>query len=173
MSGGEKLKYNKALTATVYVINNGRVLLHLHKRYNTWFPVGGHFEEDELPHEAAVREVREESGFDVTLFSKRGDDFSIGLVKRVPTPLLVYNEGDRKNGGEDFLDFIYCALTDESEPSSGENESTVFRWFSKEELLDSSENIKIHIRNTALYCLYYVTEENSREYFPEDSNAIF
>ena len=53
----------------MYVINNNRVLLHLHKRYNTWFPVGGHFEEDELPHEAAVREVKEESGFDVTLFS--------------------------------------------------------------------------------------------------------
>ena len=75
-------------------------------------------------------------------------------------------------GGEDFLDFIYAAVTDGTEPSSGENESRVFRWFSRDELLSENENIKIHIRNTALYCLYYVTGEENAVFFPETENAI-
>ena len=166
------MSYKKSLTATVYIVNDDRVLLHMHKKYNTWFPVGGHLEEDELPHEAALREVKEESGLDVTLFQKEEDNFSIGLVKKVPTPLLVYNEGDKNKGGEDFLDFIYCAKTEEHEPFCEENESGVFRWFSLEELLCPEENIKIHIRNTALYCLYCIKGEENGEYFPETEKAI-
>ncbi len=166
------MNYNKSLTATVYIINNGRVLLHMHKKYKTWFPVGGHLEADELPHEAALREVKEESGLDVTLFRKNEDNFSIGLVKRIPAPLCVYNEGDKKDGGEDFLDFIYAAQTDDIKPCASENESGIFRWFTKEELLCDKENIKIHIRNTALYCLYTVSGEKNGEYFPENEKAI-
>lgn len=160
--------YNKSLTATVYIINNGRVLLHMHKKYKTWFPVGGHIEKDELPHEAALREVREESGLRVCLTDYSDNSFSIGLVKRVPRPVAVYNEGDKD---EDFLDFIYAAVTDESVPQASGNESRLFRWFSPQELLDEKENIKIHIRNTALYCYYYSEKISERVYFPETENA--
>lgn len=166
------MNYNKSLTATVYIVNKNRVLLHKHKKYNTWFPVGGHLEEDELPHEAAIREAKEESGLQVTLFERQSDTFSIGLVTRVPRPVAIYNEGDRD---ENFLDFIYSAVTDEEVPRAGENESHSFRWFSQEELLSESEDIKIHIRNTALHCLYYVkgTENSKTEYFPETENCIY
>lgn len=40
------MQYNKSITATVYVINDGKVLLHEHKKYHTWFPLGGHIEAD-------------------------------------------------------------------------------------------------------------------------------
>lgn len=56
------MQFNRSLTATVYIINESKVLLHNHKKYNTLFPVGGHIEADELPHEAALREAYEESG---------------------------------------------------------------------------------------------------------------
>ena len=164
--------YNKSLTATVYIINEGRVLLHMHKKYNTWFPVGGHLEADELPHEAAIREAKEESGLDITLFTPGTDTFSIGLVTRVPTPLCVYHEGDKKNGGEDFLDFIYAATAENTFVSVSQEESGIFRWFTKKELLSENESIKIHIRNTALKCLYCVTAEASEEYYPETEAAF-
>ncbi len=164
--------YNKSLTATVYIINNGRVLLHMHKKYNTWFPVGGHLEEDELPHEAALREAKEESGLDVTLINKNPDIFDIGLVTRVPSPLAVYHEGDKKKTGEDFLDFIYAASTDKTDIHPGENETDTFRWFTEKELLSVDESIKIHIRNTALRCLYYASGEKDGEYFPGTENVI-
>ncbi len=165
--------YNKSLTATVYIINGDKVLLHMHKKYKTWFPVGGHIEKDELPHEAALREAKEESGLNVTIYEKFPDLFSIGLVKRVPRPVCVYNEGD--SCVEEFLDFIYAAVTDENEPCASDGESRVFRWFTLNELLDENENIKIHIRNTAIHCLYYVNGSSfeKAEYFPETENCIY
>lgn len=159
--------YNKTLTATVYVTNNGRVLLHMHKKYNTWFPLGGHIEEDELPHEAVLREVKEESGLDVTLFTAEDIAFSTGLVGRIPQPLRIYNEGIGSE--EEFLDFIYAATALKDTPCSEDDESDIFRWFCADELLCPTENIKLHIRNTALLSLYTVNgiPKEERRYFTE------
>ncbi|MBE6715442.1 MAG: NUDIX domain-containing protein [Ruminococcaceae bacterium] len=164
------MNYNKSLTATVYIVNKNRVLLHKHKKYNTWFPVGGHLEKDELPHEAAIREAKEESGLDIEIFEENPVSFSIGLVKKVPSPLAVYHEGTP--GIEDFLDFIYAAVPRDTVIHPGDGESREFRWFTLPELLDENENIKIHIRNTAIHSLYYINRQKERKYFPETENAI-
>lgn len=149
--------YHKSLTATVYVVRNRRVLLHLHKKYNTWFPVGGHMEPDELPHAAAVREAREESGLSVTLVDTCAVDPPLGRVDRVPSPLLICHEGIGHE--EEFLDFIYVAkVTEETAaaPSAGDGESHTFRWFSRKELEDPQEDLKPHVRNTALAALEFL-----------------
>ena len=164
------MKYNKSLTATVYIVKDKRVLLHKHKKYNTWFPVGGHLKENELPHMGAIREAKEESGLEISLFQKNEDSFSVGLVERVPSPVAIYHEGI--GGKEEFLDFIYIGIPEEGEISPEEGESSVFRWFSESELLDKEENIKIHIRNTALKCLYLIKNKDG-EYFPAHENAIY
>lgn len=156
--------YGRSLTATVYVVNNGRVLLHMHKKYHTWFPLGGHVEPDELPHEAALREVMEESGLSVKLVVREPQNFSIGLVTRIPSPVAVYAEGDKET--EEFLDFIYAAVSESKEPVCSDEESHIFRWFSVEELRDEKEDIKIHIRNTAIYCLGYAQDKIDAENAP-------
>ena len=102
------MKYNKSITATVYVINDGKVLLHQHKKYNTWFPLGGHIEENEFPHEAAIREVKEESGFDVKLMdTELAPHIELARVRRIPSPFCLLHEGI--GGEENFFDFIYIA----------------------------------------------------------------
>lgn len=58
-------------TATAFVVWRGGVLLHRHKKLGRWFPPGGHIEPNELPDEAAVREVLEESGVQVALTGER------------------------------------------------------------------------------------------------------
>jgi 8-oxo-dGTP pyrophosphatase MutT (NUDIX family) len=58
-------------TATTFVVWRGGVLLHKHKKLGRWFPPGGHLEPHELPDEAAVREVLEESGVQVALIGER------------------------------------------------------------------------------------------------------
>ena len=146
--------YGKSLTATVYVVYEGRVLLHMHKKYNTWFPVGGHLEPNELPHIAAMREVYEEAGLTVNLINMRPETYDIGRVQRVPVPYAVYYEGVGHE--EEFLDFIYFAQATSPQISGGEGESKMLRWFSLEELEDESMDIKIHIRNTAIHCLKYL-----------------
>lgn len=143
--------YNKSITSTVYIVNNGKVLLHKHKKYNTWFPVGGHLEADELPHEAALREAKEETGLDIMLVETENVPFfDIGRVDRLPAPFCLYHEGDVE---EQFLDFIYIGKTKEMEFSPMLYESKELKWFSKEEL--ERENIKVHVKNTALAVLKY------------------
>lgn len=164
--------YNKSLTATVYVINENKVLLHQHKKYHTWFPVGGHIEPDELPHIAAKREALEEAGLDITLVDMNDDCFNVGRVERIPMPVAIYHEGI--NSSEEFVDFVYIALADNTLASAAEGESAEFRWFSMRELTDTNEDIKLHIRNTAIRCLSYIMKRNGdsigEEYFTDDEN---
>jgi ADP-ribose pyrophosphatase YjhB (NUDIX family) len=46
----------------VFVVWEGKVLLHFHRKLGMWLPPGGHIERDELRDDAAVRQVFEETG---------------------------------------------------------------------------------------------------------------
>ena len=50
------------LTVTGFLVHEGRVLLHWHRRNQIWLPMGGHIEANEDPIEAVLREVEEEAG---------------------------------------------------------------------------------------------------------------
>ena len=140
--------YNKSITATVYIVKDGKVLLHKHKKYKTWFPVGGHVEPDEFPHQTAIREAKEESGLDIRLIStEQLGDYDTGRVERIPLPLVTYRCGD----DEEFYDFIYIGEITGGQLGSGEKSE--FKWFSRDEL---GQDVKVHIRNTALQVLSYL-----------------
>lgn len=49
-------------TASAVIIYLDHILLVNHKRIGAWLPPGGHLEEGELPHQACLREVFEETG---------------------------------------------------------------------------------------------------------------
>ncbi|MGC4192727.1 MAG: NUDIX domain-containing protein [Thermomicrobiales bacterium] len=59
-------------TVAVFVVWRGHVVLHWHRRLGRWLPPGGHIEPNELPDEAAVREVWEETGLRIRLVGERG-----------------------------------------------------------------------------------------------------
>ncbi len=92
-------------TATTFVVWQSGVLLHKHKKLGRWFPPGGHVEPNELPDEAAVREVLEETGVRVALFGERA------------LPVLEPRQLIRPRGvqletiapGHEHIDFIYFA----------------------------------------------------------------
>lgn len=58
-------------TVAIFVVHQGKVLLVHHRKLNQWLPLGGHVELDEDPEQAARREAKEESGFDVELLGER------------------------------------------------------------------------------------------------------
>lgn len=60
--------------ATAFVIWQDRLLLHHHAKLDMWLPCGGHVEPGELPDDAAVREVMEESGVAVELVGEKAID---------------------------------------------------------------------------------------------------
>jgi len=58
-------------TVAIFVVQQAQVLLVHHRALDKWLPLGGHIELDEDPEQAALREVREESGLDVELLGER------------------------------------------------------------------------------------------------------
>jgi 8-oxo-dGTP pyrophosphatase MutT (NUDIX family) len=63
-------------TVAVFVVWEGKVLLHFHRKLEMWLPPGGHIERDELPDQAAVREVLEETGLRVELVGEKREDIA-------------------------------------------------------------------------------------------------
>lgn len=118
-------------TASVYIVQDGRVLLHKHKKIGAWLQVGGHIELDEDPNQAALREAKEESGFDVELVGS-------GPAVRYPQGsrdlvLPMYLNRHRFNDVHEHIDFTYFAriIGGTLQP---EEEGDEIRWFTREEV---------------------------------------
>jgi 8-oxo-dGTP pyrophosphatase MutT (NUDIX family) len=63
---------SRDFTVAVFVMHLNHVILHPHTRLGIWLPPGGHIEPNELPDEAAIREVAEETGIAIELVGERG-----------------------------------------------------------------------------------------------------
>ncbi len=59
----------KHFTASALIIDNDKVLLVFHKKFNVWLYPGGHVEKNENPDETLLREVKEETGLEVEIIS--------------------------------------------------------------------------------------------------------
>jgi 8-oxo-dGTP pyrophosphatase MutT (NUDIX family) len=118
-------------TATTYVVRDGKVLLHLHRRQKIWLPPGGHIERDELPEDAARREIEEETGLRLRLHSEfEAERLSEEMgADVVPQPAFILVEDI--NPFHQHIDFTYFALAPEGvEPE----EESGFSWFAPSEL---------------------------------------
>ena len=78
------------ITVSGVVLHDGHVLLIHHKRIGAWLPPGGHVEELELPHEAVVREVFEETGVTVEVMSQTLVDTGDPDAFLLPQPLCMH-----------------------------------------------------------------------------------
>jgi len=74
----------------VLVVREGRILLHWHAKLGRLLPPGGHIERDELPDEAAVREVMEETGVHAVLISSPLNSIDLpGQPRQLARPLGI------------------------------------------------------------------------------------
>jgi len=126
-------------TATVYVVNEGATLLHSHKRQDLWLPPGGHIERAELPHEAAIREVNEETGLDIEIVSNGEAISSPPSVERLPEPEhMQLADIDTCDGdvAHQHIDMVFYARANsrEIQPNENEVDATNWEWFSPSEL---------------------------------------
>ncbi len=138
------METTRHFVATVYVVNDEAVALHEHDKLEMWLPAGGHIDRDELPHEAALRETREELGLDVDLVAPR-ESITSETVESIPQPqhFLLEDINVHENGdvGHQHIDFIfYGAAPDRDiEPGRGEQPAEDWTWFSASELRASDE----------------------------------
>ena len=87
------------------MVREKKVLLHRHRKLGMWLPPGGHIERDELPDDAAVREVYEETGLEVELVGERREDVSDPVQLHRPAGVQLENIGP----GHQHIDLIYFA----------------------------------------------------------------
>lgn len=96
---------SRHFTVAVFVVWEGNVLLHFHRKLGMWLPPGGHIEKDELPDEAAVREVLEETGIEAELVGERREDVDDPVQLHRPAGVQLENIAP----GHQHIDLIYFA----------------------------------------------------------------
>ena len=116
-------------TVAVFVLWEGKVLLHLHRKLGMWLPPGGHIERDELPDEAAVREVFEETGVEVELVGERREDVDDPVQLHRPAGVQLENIGP----GHQHIDLIYFARPRGPTQISAHFEKDQVGWYGPED----------------------------------------
>lgn len=127
----------KHFAASVYVVDYSqvepRVLLLKHKRIPSWLPPGGHVDENELPTECALRELREETGVNAVLDGGNNGKKFHERITLLPQPHHIQLE-EIEPGTHYHIDFIYFAeLEGSPEITDAENHGQIM-WFTRGEL---------------------------------------
>jgi 8-oxo-dGTP pyrophosphatase MutT (NUDIX family) len=113
----------------VFVVRDGKVLLHWHRKLGMWLPPGGHIERDELPDEAAVREVLEETGVEVELMGERREDVEGPVQLHRPAGVQLEDIGP----GHQHIDLIYFARPKGSTNIRDEFSTDRVGWYAPED----------------------------------------
>ncbi|MFA1610365.1 NUDIX hydrolase [Halobellus rubicundus] len=137
------METTRHFTATVYIVESGAVALHHHERLGIRIPPGGHVDRDEVPHEAGLREVYEETGLDAELLD-RTEPVGAPAGERLPQPrhqmLYDINVHDDGSVGHQHIDHVYYARVDsrEIDPAGDDEADTeVWGWYDEQELKGS------------------------------------
>jgi len=133
------METTRHFTATVYVVNDGATALHEHDRLGITIPPGGHVDRDELPHEAGLREVREETGLDPTLLGEAPDvPAPDGYALPSPRYQLCYDINVHEDGtvGHQHIDHVYFATVPSRgiDPADGEAGTEAWAWYDPHDL---------------------------------------
>lgn len=96
-------------TATGFVVDGSRTLLHWHRRLQQWMPPGGHIEADEDPVQAVLREIQEETGLGAEIMPLTvATLFDSPAQKPAPYTILIEDIPAREDEPEhQHIDLIY------------------------------------------------------------------
>ncbi|MCF7800704.1 MAG: NUDIX domain-containing protein [Candidatus Marinimicrobia bacterium] len=146
------MEITRHFTATTFVVFQNRTVLHFHKTLKMWLPPGGHIDRDERPDHAALREVKEETGLDVTLVYDPPKIASENAIE-LPPPRHILLENI--NPYHQHIDLIYFARAHSEQLKPHDGESTTIRWFTEEDLAD--QDLTEDVRTLAKTALQVVS----------------
>ena len=115
------------------------MLLHHHRKLGMWLPPGGHIERDELPDDAAVREVFEETGIRVVLVGERREDVEDPVRLHRPAGVQLENIGP----GHQHIDLIYFARPECSVEIQADHAEDKVGWYGPEDWEEMAVNAEV------------------------------
>lgn len=146
-------------TVEVFIVYKNKVLLRKHDKYKIWLSVGGHIELDEDPNQAAIREVKEETGLDVSMVGKILEfEEPEGYQELIPPKFLNRH---KINDSHEHVTMVYFGSALNDKVIQGQNEiSDDIRWFTFKELDDPNYNIRENIKYYAKKALEELGEKH-------------
>jgi 8-oxo-dGTP pyrophosphatase MutT (NUDIX family) len=118
-------------TVAIFVVRDSKILLIHHRKLDKWLPLGGHIELDEDPEQAALRETREESGFEVELIGERPPTTSPGTRALIAPRFLDIH---RITDTHEHVGMIYWARPNQGALTLAAAEHHDIRWCTAEDL---------------------------------------
>ena len=122
--------------------SEGKYLIVMHPKSETWTIPGGHIEEGEPIQKAVKRELKEEFNIKIKLLGEK-DDFGIEYIKEVVLPVANYKiyYDSKKFGKVKKQEYIFHAEAPDLESlKAREKEIKDYKWCTPEEIY-SIENI--------------------------------
>jgi ADP-ribose pyrophosphatase YjhB (NUDIX family) len=125
-------------TATVYILEQNKVLLLFHPKLKKWLPPGGHLETGEIPPKCAIREAFEETGLNVELIKDEHlwvERWNASSFERPWLCLLENIPPHHSQPAHQHIDFIYLGRPIGGTIAQEHRNQHEIRWFSYEEVL--------------------------------------
>jgi ADP-ribose pyrophosphatase YjhB (NUDIX family) len=114
-------------SVATFVVHQGRVLLLYHCKLEKWLPPGGHIEPDELPDDAAIREVWEETQVRVELVGERA--LPVSDPRQLVRPRGIQLE--TIDSVHQHIDLVYLARVLGDPTPIGNAESSIVGWYGR------------------------------------------
>lgn len=141
------------------------LLLHSHKKFNKLMQPGGHIELTETPWQAILHEIIEETGYDPNQLELLQPKQRLRRLSQATLHPVAVCENTHAIGEDHWHTDRLYAFTTGSLPmhKPGENEATVFKWVTAEELerLPDSE-VGNPVKEFGRYALTVVIREWER-----------
>ena len=157
------METTRHFTASIYLVADGATALHEHPGLGLHLPPGGHVDRGELPHEAALREAREETGLDPTLLSGTAD-VSSPTARAIPRPrhlmLADVNVCDGEVGHQ-HVDHVYYATVEHRaiDPAPDEPGAEAWAWYDSAAL--RAADVDADVRDLGLKAIEVATEADA------------
>jgi 8-oxo-dGTP pyrophosphatase MutT (NUDIX family) len=149
-------------TVAIFVVHDRKILLIHHRKLDKWLPLGGHIELHEDPEQAALREAREECGFDVELLGERPPTTGPGTRALISPRFLDIH---RINDTHEHIGLIYWARPKSSAAAiCATEEHHDIRWCSAGELQSLQPPMSDAVK---WYCLKAIDEVSVAPLVPE------